>query len=462
MDLSMENVDQLGLNDLLGVSLKCSCGKEHCMDVDSVVVAKGALKRVVEVVKQRGYKKPLVISDANTFAAAGEQVLKILEEAGVSYTAYCYKTKASLVPDEAALGTLLAQIEDSTDLLLAVGSGVINDVTKFVARKTKLPEILVATAPSMDGFVSDTSALTLNNLKSSVRCDLPKVIIGDIDILKKAPKRMILAGLGDMIGKYSALTDWNLSKFINGEYFCEPSAHLSVKAIEKCVDSVNRLPADGNFDDEGIEDIMDGLIRTGIAMSYVGNSRPASGSEHHMSHYWETMFLFQGKEALLHGTKVGLTSIIIAKIYEWLSKEKDFDFAHAEKEIRAFDQVAWEDKMRCFYQQAAPGIIANAAKDKRNDVDLRLKRLSFIKENIAKIQEIAASAQPYTVVENIMKKAGAPLRPIEVGISDEIVHNSVLVAHEVRQRYTILNLLHDLGMLEKYAEKVDAFLHEEK
>lgn len=116
-----------------------------------------------------------------------------------------------------------------------------------------------------------------------------------------------------------------MSQIINNEYYCEATAKISADAIQKCIDNIDGVKTRS---DAAIGNIMDGLIRTGIAMSYVNNSRPASGSEHHLSHYWEMMFLFQGKEALLHGTKVGLTSILAAKIYETFVHEKvDFDAA---------------------------------------------------------------------------------------------------------------------------------------
>lgn len=114
--------------------------------------------------------------------------------------------------------------------------------------------------------------------------------------------------------------------------------------------------------------------------------------------------------------------------------------------------------MHKFYQKAAPEIIANAKKDRRNDVEQRLQRLAFIKEHFAEVMAVVKSAQSFSLVENIMSKAGAPLRPQDVGIEKEIVHNSILVAHEVRQRYTILNMLNDLGLLEKYAGLVDDFI----
>lgn len=462
MKLTMDNVGHLEINKFLGEKIDCECGKTHYMNVDEVIIQNGAIQMLGDILKKYKYQKALVVADSHTQKAAGEKVIELLTAQQFDYKLFVYAVDRDLVPDENALGKLVVQIEKNIDVLVVIGSGVLNDIAKFISKQTNIPMILVATAPSMDGFVSNTSALTINNLKTSVSCNLPQVIIGDLDILQKAPKRMILAGLGDMIGKYSALIDWKLSRLINNEYYCEPSAQISRDAIEKCVKSVVDTDDNADFDDAAIKNIMEGLIRTGIAMSYVGNSRPASGSEHHMSHYWEMMFLFAGKEALFHGTKVGLTSIIIAKIYEWFAKEKTIDFDAAKAKIKAFNETEWTNNITKFYGKAASGIIANAKKDQRNAINMRLKRVEFIKEHFLEIIDIIKTAQKASSIESLMKKAGAPIRPQEVGIDASIVHNSVLTAHEVRERYTILNMLSDLGLLEKYAQQVDTYITAKK
>ena len=175
-------------------------------------------------------------------------------------------------------------------------------------------------------------------MKSSFPCNLPRTILGDADILKDAPSVMILAGFGDIIDKYFALTNWRLSQIINGEYFCSMTAKMT------------------HCQSQAIKDVMEGLIRTGIAISYINNSRPASASEHHLPHYLEMQYLFQGKEALLHGTKVGIASIIVAKLYETLAQENpDFDAAIAH--AKAFNKADWEKLVRKYYGPAAQGVI---------------------------------------------------------------------------------------------------------
>lgn len=454
MKLTLDTIGRLESNDFLNAKLECQCGKPHSINIDKVIIGKDALNQVPDVVRTLGSKKVLLVADTNTYEVAGKRVASLLAENHLSYKSYVYKVTRDLVPDEEAVGKLLLQVEKNTDLIVTVGAGTLNDIVKFISRRTNIPSIVVATAPSMDGYASDSSALIIDNLKTSVESSYPKVIIGDTEILKKAPMRMILAGLGDMIGKYSALSDWQVSRIVNKEYCCDVTARISSDAIKKCVDNIDGVK---NREDIAIENVMDGLVRTGIAMSFVGNSRPASGAEHHISHFWEMKFLFEGKEALLHGTKVGLTSIIVARLYEMLV-EKQVDFEEAVSKARTFDEKAWRKSISELYGKAAPGILSMSEKDGRNSIEARISRIEVIKENFPQIINIAKEAERADRVESLMKSAGAPIKPEEVGVDQRTVLDSVLVAKEVRPRYTILNLLSDLGLLEEFTHDIKKYI----
>lgn len=454
MELTKEKLSSMEINEFIGTHFSCECGKDHFMDMDRVVVEAGAINKIIETVHFYKAKEPLIIADENTYAVAGKQVVELLDMAGISYRIHIFPGTPTLIPDEATAGAVLFAIGEKTDLLLAVGTGVINDITKYVSRRVNIPEVLVATAPSMDGFVSDTSAPTVGNLKSSFTCNLPRTILGDVDILCEAPERMILAGFADIIGKYSALTDWKLSQIVNGEYYCDKTAKITEDVLDKCVVGIEGMK---NRKPEAIRDVMEGLIRTGIAMSYVNNSRPASGSEHHLSHYLEMQYIFQGKEALLHGTKVGITSIIVAKMYETLADE-NVDFDEAIRHARAFDQQEWEKTVRKYYGPAAEGVISAAKTDKRNDAEDRVKRIEAIRDNWSEIKALAKEAKSTAFIENIFRSAGAPLRPKDVGIPNELVHDAMFIGREVRTRYSIIRLVEDLGLTDKYTAVVDEFI----
>jgi len=176
-------------------SFKCSCGKTHTASLKSSLVEKGAISRLPEFVKALGGSRAYILADENTFAAAGEKVTSSLEAAGISYR-ICTYGKHRIEPDEEAVGKAVLYFDDSCDVIISVGSGVLNDTGKIIAGMTKLPYICVATAPSMDGYASSTSSVIRDKLKVSVNSKCPDVVIGDTDVLKDAPKIMLLSGLG--------------------------------------------------------------------------------------------------------------------------------------------------------------------------------------------------------------------------------------------------------------------------
>ena len=187
--------------------------------------------------------------------------------------------------------------------------------------------MIFATAPSMDGFVSVGAALIHNHVKTTYQAHVPVAVLGDPEILAKAPMEMIVAGLGDILGKYTCLVDWKMAHLIEDEYYCEVIDKMVKESIEIVVEESDGIK---QRDQEAVKHLMEALVLTGVAMSFVGNSRPASGSEHHLSHYWEMQFQMEGKKPILHGIKVGVGMLAVIKMYEMLEKEAP-DFAAAKK-----------------------------------------------------------------------------------------------------------------------------------
>jgi glycerol-1-phosphate dehydrogenase [NAD(P)+] len=431
------------INDLLGKSFKCSCGKEHKVDIDRVIIENGVLRKVPKIIREYNYRKAFIVADNNTYEAAGKCVENSLKNSHMPYQKLVFSRPHHLVPDEQTIGEFLIHMEKDTDVIVAVGSGVINDLCKYMSFKLNIPYIIIATAPSMDGYASDGSALMIDNLKTTLSAVVPKAIIADIDVLKNAPMKMIRAGFGDMVGKYSALNDWKLSNIITGEYYCEAVAALVEKSLEKCI---NNAAGIGERKDEVIKELMEGLVLTGIAMSFAGNSRPASGSEHHMSHFWEMMFLFEGREPALHGINVGVNTVSTTRMREILASKK-LDFDNIAQKALHFDQEKWTQDIKDIYSKAAPGIIKLNKKEQINSLDKRLKRLEIIRDNwdliVKTLKEIPSAYQ----IKEILKKAGAAISPKEVGVDENIEKNCIVYGKEVRARYTILQLLWDIGLL---------------
>ena len=206
-------------------------------------------------------------------------------------------------------------------------------------------------------------------------------------------------------------------------------------------------------DPDTIKTIMEALVLTGIAMSFVGNSRPASGCEHHMSHYWEMMFLFQGRPAVLHGTKVGVGTAVAVRLYKELAA-RQMDYEGAREKAENYDVHCWEENMRRTYGIAAEGVIDLEKTERKNDPEQVEKRLEIIEEHEDEIRKTIEELVPsLALVQKVLTDLEAPVNPLELGIDRDMVADSIMVAKEVRNRYTLLQLLWDLGLLEEMAQK---------
>lgn len=434
--------------DYLGKELACSCGRTHSVGVKKIIIESGALEGAPAVIRELGHARAFMVADTNTYAAAGSRVEELLCAAGMSAGSLVYRRRGDLVPDERAIGELFVAIGQA-DVIVAVGAGVINDLVKYVGTRLNIPVVIVATAPSMDGFASDSSALILDNLKTSVEVHTVEAIIADVDVLRAAPIEMIRAGLGDMAGKYTALKDWELGHIVTGEYYCEAVVQMVAFSVEKCIDSTSGLESRNR---EAIKNLMEGLVLSGIAMSFVGNSRPASGAEHHISHYWENAFLQLNRAAILHGTKVGIGTAVVSRIGTDLAA-RAVDFEAARRAAVTFDAAKWRSDVERLFGTAAPGIIRQSDDTRRNSVDERLKRIDVLERHWSRIAEVLSTPPSASQIESLLASVGAPLRPCDIGVDSGMVHGGVMYAKEIRPRYTVLQLASDLGLLEKYAEK---------
>ncbi|MFW6363957.1 MAG: iron-containing alcohol dehydrogenase, partial [Spirochaeta sp.] len=250
--------------------------------IHSADVCQGALGSLPELLAEVAFeRKVYLVADHNTYAAAGRRANELLLACG--FDVVCVLLGDGVVPDTGYFFTLLEQI-DRNGYLLACGSGTINDLVRYAAFKLDKPYSIIATAPSMDGYASHVSPLTVQGVKKTYNAVTPQIIIADTNILSAAPWGMIQAGYGDLIGKITSLLDWRLSNILCDEVVEERSFAMvkeELTAVLKLTDDLlTRSP-------ESIAALMRGLIGSGVAMQLAGSSRPASGSEHHISHFLE-------------------------------------------------------------------------------------------------------------------------------------------------------------------------------
>ena len=368
------NLSELSLEDLVKPGgYPCACGHTHKCELKYLKIEKGAIHQLPEMLEVLGSRKPFLVCDGNTWKAAGETADRLLREAGITHVIYIIPEDHPK-PGEWETGSVLMHFDPSCDLFLAIGSGVINDICKVLSHATGVPNAVVGTAPSMDGYASNSSSMEVNKVKSTLYNHAPSGILLDTEILAQAPMRMLQAGFGDMIAKYIALCEWRISHIVTGEYYCEEIAALMRKALRKIMEASDGIP---RRDTDAIASIAEGLVLGGIAMAYAQVSRPASGLEHYFSHMWEMLALERDKPYDLHGIQVGVGTVLTLGLYEDIRKITP-DRAKAEAHMASFSNEAWEKEIRRIFGKTADEVLKIEETAHKNDPAGHRERLEKI------------------------------------------------------------------------------------
>ena len=428
--------------------ISCSCGKHHASTVRKVLIEAGAIGRLPGIVRELGSSCPFLLEDAQTREAAGNRVSALLRREKIDHRRFVFPQE-KVEPDETAVGQAVLALDGKCDLVIGIGAGTINDIGKVLARSAGLKYVIVATAPSMDGFAASTSSMISDGFKASVDSLSPTAIIADLDILREAPARMLRAGLGDMLAKYISICEWRISGLVNGEYYCGEIAALMRRSLGKCVAS-----AGGYFrrEPEAVADIMEGLVLSGLAASFAEVSRPASGMEHYFSHIWDMRDLrfHAGRE--LHGIQVGVGALYALRVYDKLRGLVP-DRTAALASVEAFDYRKWRETLREFLGPSAEALIGNESKEGKYDKASHRARLEKIISLWPAILDIIEEELPHSAtLEKLMRSCAMPCRACEIGIDDRTLKLTFLATKDVRGKYIASRLLWDLGLLESFAE----------
>ena len=403
----------------------CSCGRAHRCPIDFVEIGQGAGRELLRLCEAYGHI--LLVSDENTYRACGRDVQDLLA-ARVETNLILKKNGDVVIPNEEKIAEIEACITSQTDLLVGVGSGVINDLCKHVSYKHALPYYIVATAPSMDGYASVGAALVLGGMKVTLNARPPKAIVADTAVLKDAPLDMLRAGYGDIIGKFSCLCDWKLSALVNGEYFCQHVYDLTYETALRVKELASGVCA---RDEAAVGALMEALVTVGIAMSYVDCSRPASGSEHHLSHFFEITGILDRTPYLAHGIDVAFASVETAKLRAAILSSRP--------QKRAFDRAEWEQEIRRVYTSCADGVIA--LQDRLGwylcDGQTVLEEKW---EEICKVLSEAPSAEDF---EQMLLAVDLHCADFVATYGEEKIRDAVRFGKDLKDRYTVL-WLYDL------------------
>jgi glycerol-1-phosphate dehydrogenase [NAD(P)+] len=277
-----------------------------------VIVGNNVIEKLPEVCKELGVRNDiLVLADKTTKDIAGNKVIDVLQKSGIN-------AAMDLVHDTTSSEVDRIFAAHRPNMVMGVGGGTVIDVAKMVAYRKDIPFLSIPTAPSHDGISSETATIMgQDGVKNSLKAKPPIGIIADIGILKASPYRLIASGAADVISNYTAVHDWKLAAKAKKEYYSEYAASLALLSSEIVIKSAGMIK---DLKERGIRNLMEALVSSGISMSLVGSSRPASGAEHAFSHSLDSMKnrLLKSNDPSsqtfhsLHGEQCGLGSILFS------------------------------------------------------------------------------------------------------------------------------------------------------
>ena len=433
-------------NKYLFKNYSCSCGNIHNVSTKKITIGKNEIENLPGYINElRLPKQFFVVFDENTYGVIGNEVLNLLNTVGERPRYYIYQNKDIHHVNEKVIGTLMMEMNPIPELIIAVGSGTINDLSRFCASRLKIPYFVIATAPSMDGYASNVIPVTKNGIKITYKGVSPEMILADLNILKNSPIELAAAGFGDIIGKVPANLDWHLGRSIFGEEICPEIEGLMNSAVSKCIKSANGIKP-RKF--EAYKELAEGLILSGIAMQMQGDSRPASGAEHHMSHFLEMKDGNFIRPKAYHGTKVGITTLIIMKLYEKL-----FVSAPPNQNIIPDEAILRENLKRVF-DNKSESVINNRSQlyINRGDWDdyrkILIKKWDYFR---AKVNDFEQLRKKFGI---ILKECSGAVFPQDLGYTKTDILDAIIYGRFIRNRVTILEVLSNWGLLEQYAFEI--------
>jgi glycerol-1-phosphate dehydrogenase [NAD(P)+] len=425
-------------------------------------VGSGVLHDVAEACDALGTRPraTCIVVDDNTHAAAGRMVGELLRAAGhdvylSNLTRHGGTNGTSVHPGEDAAGALALDLRRDTGLLLAVGSGTVTDVTRFVAARTNLPFASVATAPSVDAYTSVTSPMTRSGLKTTRWGVQARFVLADTDVLAAAPPELISSGLGDTVAKLVARCDWRLADLVTDSRYCEEIDRAVLVSVHA---AVNQSAAIGRALPEAVGILAESLMVSGAAMAMAGNTWPASGAEHFISHYLEMRAMERNEPDHLHGTKVGVASVVTSLVWQRFASR----LAAIDPESIDADEV-WKTRrkpgeigrmLRQTFGPSAGRLFSSNTVARVGNEAIAARRLDTWKANWGTLCRISGDTPSPDRIVTWLREAGGPALPAEIGIDTDELRATLYGACEVRNRPSVLSAAEDLGWLDEVIDEV--------
>lgn len=395
----------------------------------------------------------ILIADENTFAAAGKDVYDGLRAAGRICREPLVLQSAGLYAEFSLVERIKRAIAAADAVPIAVGSGTINDLTKLAAHLCGRRYLAVATAASMDGYTAFGASITRDGSKQTYDCPAPLGVVADLEVIAAAPQELNASGYADLVAKCPAGADWILAD------------GLGIDPIDASVwDMVQPQLHHWMADPEGIrQGDMDALRRlttalmiTGFAMQAARSSRPVSGAEHQFSHLWDMEHHTHHGNIPSHGFKVGVGTLASLALYEVLM-QTDVERLDVDVAVRAWPhRVANDQQIANLFR--IPELACKAHLEsgtKHVDHDLLRTQLQLLQQVWPGLRErLSQQLMPSHEVRDMLRAAGCPVEPEQIGISRERLRESFLKAYHIRRRFTVLDLIRRANLWEQALDNI--------
>ena len=401
--------------------------------------------------------KAVVVEDPRTRAVAGGRVANLLAAAGVAVSEHVVN------PDGTDFHATYEKVEEVRDALgaqdgaiaVAVGSGTLNDLAKRASGELGRRYMVVGTAASMDGYTAYGAAITKDGMKQTLDCKAPLGCIVDSEVAAAAPKEMVASGYADLIAKIPAGADWILADAVGREAI-HPAAWKFVQEPLRAALANPSGAASGDVAET--EKLCSGLVMSGFAMQAMGSSRPASGTEHQVSHYWDMEDLSFGGRPVSHGFKVGIGTLASTRTLELLLEQ---DWAHLDVEAVVAQWWPSFDDVKATFPSLfgdRPAHIRRAELEYAKKFPSRDTLRAELTALQAKWPELSARIRaqllPFEEVRANLKKAGAPVEPEEIGVTRARFRETLRGVPYMRSRYFGLDLVLELGLMDALTDRL--------
>ncbi len=421
---------------------------QRTTDTKDLIIGAGAVSRTAEMFKKLfPGQKAIIIADSNTWRVAGESVRKSLNNAAIEQDEPFIFTDEDLYAEWKHVEEMQAHLRGTEAIPIAVGSGVINDLTKYVSHTLGRRYMCVGTAASMDGYTAYGSSITINGNKQTVDCPAPYGFVMDPEIAAAAPKELAASGYADLIAKIPAGADWMLADVTGNE----PIDRFAWDAVQDGLREALGDPAAVFAGDiSKTEALAEGLLMSGFAMQAIQSSRPASGTEHQFSHCWDMEDLcFNGKH-VSHGFKVGIGTLASTASIEYLLQQ---DIENLDIDSCTDAWKSWEEQEKEIREvfEGMPGHTARGLKeahDKYVSKEELRRQLESLKRAWPTLKEdIRKQIIPFAQVKENLRLVGAPYEPEHIGVTRERLRKTFSYIPYMRSRFANIDIIYRCGLM---------------